>query len=128
MTIITGSGSHSTAGPVLRSAIHTLLVKRGMAFTIERGNGAFKVDALSGRDLHDAPLPTSSKVVTVEQAEFHQMAAARRNNVGGSYGEMMIPYVHMICIQFSILMNTPYMSQLPWHSLRLHFHHRVRLE
>lgn len=99
-----------------------------MAFTIERGNGAFKVDALSGRDLHDAPLPTSSKVVTVEQAEFHQMAAARRNNVGGSYGEMMIPYVHMICIQFSILMNTPYMSQLPWHSLRLHFHHRVRLE
>ena len=104
MTIITGSGSHSTAGPVLRSAIHTLLVKRGMNFTIERGKGAFKVDALSGRDLHDAPLPTSSKVVTVEQAEFHQMAAARRNNIGGSYGKMLI-LVHIICIQFSIIIN-----------------------
>ena len=102
VTIITGSGSHSTAGPVLRSAIHSLLVKRGMVFTIERGNGAFKVDALSGIDLHDAPLPTSSKVVTVEQAEFHQMAAARRNNVGGSYGKMMTLYsfIITICIQF----------------------------
>eukprot|EP00584_Thalassiosira_punctigera_P004522 CAMPEP_0172539974 /NCGR_PEP_ID=MMETSP1067-20121228/11069_1 /TAXON_ID=265564 ORGANISM="Thalassiosira punctigera, Strain Tpunct2005C2" /NCGR_SAMPLE_ID=MMETSP1067 /ASSEMBLY_ACC=CAM_ASM_000444 /LENGTH=451 /DNA_ID=CAMNT_0013325743 /DNA_START=146 /DNA_END=1501 /DNA_ORIENTATION=- len=84
VTIITGSGSHSTHGPVLRGAVEKLLQKRGMIFRLERGGGAFKVDALSGWDIH-APVPaTESKVVVAENDEFHQMAFARRkgNNAG----------------------------------------------
>lgn len=83
--IITGSGSHSSHGPVLRNAVQRLLDKRGMDFRLERGGGAFQVDALSGHDLFDPGPAVCSKVVVTEQTEFHQMATARRNNVGASF-------------------------------------------
>ena len=55
---------------------------------LERGGGAFKVDALSGHDLYDEGAPTCSKVVVAEQNDFHQqMAASRRQINGGSYGK-----------------------------------------
>ncbi|KAL7537768.1 hypothetical protein ACHAWF_005890 [Thalassiosira exigua] len=80
VTIITGSGSHSPNGPVLRNAVQKLLVKRGMDFSLQPGGGAFQVDALSGCDLY-APEPAiCSKVLVAEQDEFHQMAIARRRN------------------------------------------------
>ena len=60
-----------------------------MNWRLERGAGAFTVDALSGWDLYDAPVATCSKVQVAEQDEFHQMAALRRgNNNGGNYGEI----------------------------------------
>lgn len=60
-----------------------------MKWKLERGGGAFQVDALSGWDLYDMGAPTCSKVVTAEQSEFHQLAALRRgNNHGANYGEI----------------------------------------
>ena len=73
---------------MLRSGVQRLLEKRGMNWTLERGGGAFKVDALSGHDLYDEGAPTCSKVVVAEQNDFYQqMAASRRQINGGSYGE-----------------------------------------
>lgn len=89
VTIITGSGSHSSHGPILRSVVQRLLEKRGMAYQLERGGGAFRVDALSGHDLYQAGAPVDSKVVVVNDNDsFHQMASAsrRRNpNERGSF-------------------------------------------
>mmetsp|Transcript_31548 Transcript_31548/g.66369 ORF Transcript_31548/g.66369 Transcript_31548/m.66369 type:complete len:372 (-) Transcript_31548:75-1190(-) len=82
--IITGSGSHSSHGPILRSAVQKLLEKRGMTFTLQRGGGAFQVDSLSGRDLYDPGLATDSKVLVAEQDEFHQLASLRRRNTAGN--------------------------------------------
>mmetsp|Transcript_2043 Transcript_2043/g.4513 ORF Transcript_2043/g.4513 Transcript_2043/m.4513 type:complete len:363 (-) Transcript_2043:107-1195(-) len=62
-----------------------------MNFGLERGGGAFKVDALSGWDLHDAGPATESKVIVAESNDFHQLAlAARRrgNNGGRSFATM----------------------------------------
>lgn len=80
--IITGAGSHSSHGPILRSAVQKLLEKRGMVFKLERGGGAFHVDALSGCDLYDPGPATCSKVLVTDRDEFHQMASSlrRRNN------------------------------------------------
>ncbi|KAL7543012.1 hypothetical protein ACHAXR_012302 [Thalassiosira sp. AJA248-18] len=86
VSIITGSGSH---GPVLRDAIRKLMEKRGMNFSLERGGGAFQVDALSGWELY-APAPaTDSKVLLTEQNEFNQLALARRRNNVGSFANAM---------------------------------------
>lgn len=54
--IITGTGSHSKAGPVLRNATLELLMKRHMAFSINRGRGSITVDANSGIVLEKAPV------------------------------------------------------------------------
>jgi len=78
--IITGSGSHSTHGPILRSAVQKLLDKRGMTYRLIQGGGAFQVDALSGVDLYAPALAADSKVVVTEQDEFHQLASSRRSN------------------------------------------------
>ncbi|KAL9189524.1 hypothetical protein ACHAXT_009199 [Thalassiosira profunda] len=85
--IITGAGSHSSHGPVLRNAVQRLLEKRGMDFRLERGGGAFQVDALSGVDLYDAGPAVCSKVVVSEHDEFHRAMAARNrgNNAGSSF-------------------------------------------
>ncbi|KAL7482558.1 hypothetical protein ACHAW6_008235 [Cyclotella cf. meneghiniana] len=84
VTVITGSGSHSTHGPVLRSAVQTLLVKRGMNFSIEPGKGAFTVDALSGWDLYASEVPTDSKILLSEQQDFHLLASSKKNTLHGA--------------------------------------------
>mmetsp|Transcript_12290 Transcript_12290/g.23026 ORF Transcript_12290/g.23026 Transcript_12290/m.23026 type:complete len:372 (+) Transcript_12290:128-1243(+) len=71
VTIITGSGKHSTHGPVLRQAVQHLLEKRQMTFHLNHhgGKGSFHVDALSGIDLMDRALirQTSSKILVVNR-------------------------------------------------------------
>lgn len=91
VTIITGSGSHSSHGPILRSVVQRLLEKRGMTYQLERGGGAFRVNALSGHDLYQADAPVDSKVVVVRDNDsFHQMASASRRsnpNERGSFAD-----------------------------------------
>jgi len=53
--VVTGSGSHSESGPVIRTAVANLLKKRGMNFHANRGGGSFTVDAASGIELQDDP-------------------------------------------------------------------------
>jgi hypothetical protein len=84
VTIITGKGSHSSQGPVLRSAVQKLLIKRGMTYSIEHHKGAFTVDALSGWDLYARGAATDSKVQLSDQQEFHQMAALKKNALHGA--------------------------------------------
>eukprot|EP00804_Cyclotella_cryptica_P025786 CCRYP_002675-RA/>CCRYP_002675-RA protein AED:0.32 eAED:0.32 QI:143/1/1/1/0.75/0.6/5/24/472 len=84
VTVITGSGSHSTHGPVLRSAVQKLLVKRGMTFSIEPGKGAFTVDALSGWDLYASEVPTDTKVQLSEQHNFHLLASSKKSTARGA--------------------------------------------
>ena len=78
VTVITGSGSHSSHGPILRSVVQRLLDKRGMTYQLERGGGAYRVDALSGIDLYQPDTPVDSKVVVANNDSFHQMALASR--------------------------------------------------
>lgn len=53
---------------------------------LERGGGAFQIDAMSGWDLYDEGSGTDSKVLLVEQEEFRQLASTRRNSSQCSYG------------------------------------------
>uniref|UniRef100_A0A7S2M8P5 Smr domain-containing protein n=1 Tax=Skeletonema marinoi TaxID=267567 RepID=A0A7S2M8P5_9STRA len=90
VTVITGSGSHSSHGPILRSVVQRLLEKRGMSYQLERGGGAFRVNALSGHDLYQPDAPVDSKVVVADNDSFHQMAAAasrRRHHQHGSFAD-----------------------------------------
>lgn len=87
VTIITGSGSHSSHGPVLRSAIKRLLDKRGMNYSLQAGRGAYLVDALSGHDLFGPGEAKSTKVVTADQQEFHQLALLKRKRNGASMAD-----------------------------------------
>lgn len=65
--IITGTGSHSSDGPVLRTAVLDLLEKREMDYRRETP-GAFVVNASSGHVLFEPPPPEDTKVV-VKSAE-----------------------------------------------------------
>lgn len=76
--VITGSGSHSSHGPILRSVVQRLMDKRGMSYQLERGGGAFRVNALSGIDLYQPDEPLDSKVVVADIDSFNQMAMASR--------------------------------------------------
>ena len=87
VTIITGSGSHSSHGPVLRSAIKRLLDKRGMNYSLQAGRGAYLVDALSGYDLFGPGEVKSTKVVTADQQEFRQLALLKRRRNGASMAD-----------------------------------------
>ena len=82
--VITGKGSHSTSGPVLRSAVRKLLIKRGMDYTLEDHKGAFKVDALSGWDLYATGPATDTKVLTSDNQEFHVQAACKKKALHGA--------------------------------------------
>lgn len=64
--VITGSGSHSSNGPILRDAIRALLDKRKMVYTQENA-GSFLVNVMSGYELHPSPSPRDSKVTFVSQ-------------------------------------------------------------
>jgi len=68
VSIITGSGKHSTDGPVLRDAIQKLLQKRQMSFQLNHGKGSFTVDALSGIDLYNPDLFKSDTKVLVKHS------------------------------------------------------------
>ena len=55
--IITGTGSHSGAmgGPVLKQAVHKLLIKRDMEFSYTKKHGLFLVNVHSGHVLKQNP-------------------------------------------------------------------------
>jgi hypothetical protein len=83
---------HSSHGPILRSVVQRLLEKRGMDWTLERGGGAFQVDALSGFDLYAKGEAVDSKVVVAQEEDFHQMTAslkAKKTAIGYYCGEMV---------------------------------------
>lgn len=99
VTIITGKGSHSSQGPVLRSAIQKLLIKRGMNYTIEHHKGAFTVDALSGWDLYAAGPSTSSKVLVSDREEFHvQAACKKKTSYGASFRQGRCLWIVFHCV------------------------------
>mmetsp|Transcript_4024 Transcript_4024/g.4535 ORF Transcript_4024/g.4535 Transcript_4024/m.4535 type:complete len:318 (+) Transcript_4024:78-1031(+) len=62
--IVTGSGSHSSHGPVLRGAIESLLKKRNIEFyPMNHGKGGFIVNAASGFALYEPEQPRDSKII-----------------------------------------------------------------
>lgn len=66
IAVVTGSGSHSQGGPILRTAVETVLKKRQMTYHLTHKKGAFHVDALSGIELSfDYEQGLDSKVVLV---------------------------------------------------------------
>jgi hypothetical protein len=67
--VITGSGAHSSCGPVLRNAVQALLDKRKMKFTCNRGKGSFNVQANSGHVLYAPEGPRDTKVLLREAPE-----------------------------------------------------------
>lgn len=60
--IITGSGSHSQEGPVLRSKVSELLLKRDIDFALNRGRGSFTVNAKSGFVLYKTLRAEDTKI------------------------------------------------------------------
>jgi len=60
-----------------------------MTYQLERGGGAFRVNALSGHDLYQADAPVDSKVVVADNDSFHEMALAsrRRHHHHGSFAD-----------------------------------------
>mmetsp|Transcript_19409 Transcript_19409/g.42186 ORF Transcript_19409/g.42186 Transcript_19409/m.42186 type:complete len:301 (+) Transcript_19409:146-1048(+) len=64
--IITGSGAHSSDGPVLRGAIESILVKRKIEYHVMKGKGSLLVNAASGFVLYDPAQPTDSKVIVTQ--------------------------------------------------------------
>lgn len=88
--IITGSGSHSNNGPVLRQAVKATLDKRQMTYTINPGRGSFNVDATSGHELYadNRHQPIDTKLVMAparEQTTNLRQLAARSVSSGRSF-------------------------------------------
>jgi hypothetical protein len=65
--IITGSGSHSTHGPVLRTAVESLLTRRNMNFQRDSA-GSFLVNCASGETFYPPESPQDTKLVVVASA------------------------------------------------------------
>eukprot|EP00957_Ditylum_brightwellii_P171929 13089601-Ditylum_brightwellii.AAC.1 len=66
--VITGSGAHSMSGPVLRTAVQSILNRRQMTYSMNKGRGSFTVDIASGFDLYSSDVDcVDSKVVVVGQ-------------------------------------------------------------
>jgi len=61
--VITGSGAHSSQGPILRSAIEALLIKRKIEHHIMKGKGSFLVNSASGIVLYEPSQSRDSKVI-----------------------------------------------------------------
>jgi hypothetical protein len=69
--VITGSGSHSQQGPVLRDAVHALLEKRQMEYQLNpKGRGSFVVNVQSGIVLYGttSSQQQSTKLVLANEA------------------------------------------------------------
>jgi len=75
VNVITGSGQHSSQGPVLRTAVDKLLRKRQMKFILNADKGGFLVDASSGIVLYASGPPTDTKVVV------RSMTLSENNNI-----------------------------------------------
>mmetsp|Transcript_5484 Transcript_5484/g.7000 ORF Transcript_5484/g.7000 Transcript_5484/m.7000 type:complete len:331 (+) Transcript_5484:147-1139(+) len=79
VTIITGTGSHSSNGPVLRTAIEKILKMRQMEYTIQNGKGAFIVNAMSGIQLYaENKNPVCTKIVVIPHSENEGPSLIRR--------------------------------------------------
>ena len=69
VTIITGAGSHSPDGPVLRTAVESLLRRRQIQF--ERDTpGSFKVQSRSGEVWYTEHQATDTKLVLADPRDF----------------------------------------------------------
>jgi hypothetical protein len=78
--IITGTGSHSPQGPVLRTAVHDYLKKRQMTFYIMRGKGGFTVDSASGRAVQSScrqAQDTKVSVVAIREIQEKNLVERR---------------------------------------------------
>ena len=67
--VITGSGAHSSNGPILRNAVQALLEKRKMVYVLNRGKGSFTVNANSGQVLYPPEPPTDTKIILKQTSE-----------------------------------------------------------
>ena len=83
--IITGTGSHSLSGPVLRTAVESLLQRRHMTF--ERNTpGSFLVQATSGNVWYTQHQSVDTKVIVADRKEnpfsrMHQQGNAKKGLV-----------------------------------------------
>lgn len=78
--VITGSGSHSSSGPVLRSEVIALLKKREMTYHVDAGRGSISVLANSGFELYDDSVKTTTKIIVENHAtfEWNQCVSGRK--------------------------------------------------
>lgn len=67
--VITGSGAHSSEGPVLRTAVQNVLEKRQMHFVMNRGKGSFTVKANSGIVFYEPGPPVDTKIIVKDSIE-----------------------------------------------------------
>eukprot|EP00565_Helicotheca_tamesis_P007403 CAMPEP_0185726638 /NCGR_PEP_ID=MMETSP1171-20130828/2551_1 /TAXON_ID=374046 /ORGANISM="Helicotheca tamensis, Strain CCMP826" /LENGTH=364 /DNA_ID=CAMNT_0028395025 /DNA_START=231 /DNA_END=1325 /DNA_ORIENTATION=- len=65
--VITGSGAHSPNGPVLRTAVQSLLIRRQMTYTLTKGRGSFLVDITTGIDFYASHSTPDTKVLVVSE-------------------------------------------------------------
>ena len=87
VTIVTGSGSHSSTGPVLRPAIEKVLKKRQMKYHLTHRKGAFVVDALSGIELYEEAV-VDTKINFVPDEEFRAVNTCNKNKANA------LPYAY----------------------------------
>lgn len=84
VTVVTGSGSHSMEGPILRTAVEKVLKKRRMTYHLTHKRGAFIVDALSGIELSYDEQGSDSKVVLLNNDEdftlLHHITKSSKSN------------------------------------------------
>ena len=90
--IVTGVGAHSGAlgGPVLKQAVHKLLIKRNMEYTYAKKRGSFLVNVHSGHVLTQNP--------TLEQ-----MMQAGSNHHGDENGGSIIPDAIGHCTKVKVM-------------------------
>lgn len=77
--VITGSGAHSTHGPVLRSEVQRLLERRRMDF-VRHTPGSFLVNANSGQVLYAPEPPTDTKVIVQQQQQLLEHCGGNPSN------------------------------------------------
>jgi len=80
--IITGTGAHSSHGPVLRGAVEALLVKRNIEYHSMKGKASFLVNAASGLVLYEPPQPKDSKVVVAPKSA--SLSLIRHRSIRGA--------------------------------------------
>jgi len=95
VSVITGSGAHSSYGPVLRTAVEELFQKRQMQYLINRGKGGFTANANSGIVFFEPAQPIDSKVVITSigaggraSLSYASILSKHRDRVRGPPGSM----------------------------------------
>mmetsp|Transcript_641 Transcript_641/g.1194 ORF Transcript_641/g.1194 Transcript_641/m.1194 type:complete len:274 (-) Transcript_641:63-884(-) len=80
--VVTGSGSHSQHGPVLRGAVQALFEKREMKWRLQgKGRASFLVDASSGIVLYEPEQPRDSKVTVASSLSGEELPIKLWSNV-----------------------------------------------